>query len=102
MYWDWSTAGSDAIEESLHTYLKIKGSFVYEDNFTPEYSWYNGGVAERYILGDQIDPQQITAINLPAGSISDSSAKIFPFKVHLAKQPYDTQNNDPPPAKNIR
>ena len=35
MYWDWSTAGSDEIEESVHTYLKIKGSFVYEDNFTP-------------------------------------------------------------------
>ena len=54
MYWDWSTAGSDEIEESLHTYLKIKGSFVYEDNFTPVYRWYNGGVAERYLLGDLI------------------------------------------------
>lgn len=93
MYWDWSTAGSDEIEESLHTYLKIKGSFVYEANFTPVYRWYNGEVAERYLLGDQIDPQQIVSINLPAGNIADASARIFPFKVHLAKQPYDTINN---------
>ena len=93
MYWDWSTAGSDEIEESLHTYLKIKGSFVYEANFTPVYSWYNGGVAERYLLGDLIDPQEIVSINFPDGDIEDNSAKIFPFKVHLAKQPYDTVNN---------
>jgi len=93
MFWDWSTAGSDEIEESLHSYLKIKGSFVYEGNFTPEYRWYNGGVAYRYLLGDQIDPTETTSINLPAGNIEDPSAKIFPFKVHLAKQPYDTVNN---------
>mgnify|MGYP006295697815 FL=1 len=93
MYWDWSTAGSDEIEESLHTYLKIKGSFVYEGNFTPEYRWYNGEVAYRYLLGDPVNPDQITPINLPAGSIEDPEAKIFPFKVHLANQPYDTVNN---------
>jgi octaheme c-type cytochrome (tetrathionate reductase family) len=93
MFWDWSTAGSDEIEESLHTYLKIKGSFVYEGNFTPEYHWYNGEVSERYIFGDTINPEEITPINLPAGAITDSDAKIFPFKVHRAKQPYDTVND---------
>jgi octaheme c-type cytochrome (tetrathionate reductase family) len=93
MYWDWSTAGSDEIEESLHTYLKIKGSFVYEANFTPEYRWYNGEVAERYLLGDSIDPNNIVSINLPGGTIEDTSARIFPFKVHLANQPYDSVNN---------
>ena len=93
MYWDWSTAGSDEIEESLHTYLKIKGSFVYEANFTPVYRWYNGEVAERYLLGDTINPDSIVSINLPGGNIEDPTARIFPFKVHLAKQPYDTVNN---------
>ncbi len=92
MYWDWSTAGSDEIEENLHSYLKIKGSFVYEDNFTPTYAWYNGVVEYRYLYGDKINPDQRTEINPPAGDIEDPTAKIFPFKVHVAKQPYDTQN----------
>ncbi|MGB2895762.1 MAG: cytochrome c3 family protein, partial [Anaerolineales bacterium] len=35
MFWDWSVAGQD-IEEDEHTYLKIKGAFVYESDFTPE------------------------------------------------------------------
>lgn len=91
MFWDWSTAGQD-IEEDPHLYLKIKGSFVYESDFTPEYYWYSG-VKDRYLLGDKIEPGTITVLNPPKGDISDPSAKIFPFKVHRAKQPYDTVYN---------
>jgi octaheme c-type cytochrome (tetrathionate reductase family) len=91
MYWDWSTAGQD-LEESVHTYLKIKGSFIYEGNFVPEYRWYNG-YADRYILGDKMDPDEVTPINLPLGDINDPTALIWPFKVHRAKQPYDAVNN---------
>lgn len=86
-YWDWSTAGQD-LPEDPHEYLKIKGSFVYEANFTPEYIWYNG-LADRYLLGDPIDPNTLTPINLPDGDINDPNAKIWPFKIHLAKQVYD-------------
>jgi hypothetical protein len=32
-------------------------------------------------------------MNPPAGEIDDPDAKIWPFKVHRAKQPYDTENN---------
>jgi octaheme c-type cytochrome (tetrathionate reductase family) len=92
VYWDWSTAGSDEIEESVHTYLKIKGSFVYEANLVPEYYWYNG-TADRYITGDELDLNQVTSINKPNGDFNDTTAKIWPFKVHRAKQPYDTQYN---------
>lgn len=91
MDWDWSTAGQD-IPEDPHEYLKIKGSFVYERNFMPDYAWYNGN-ADRYILGDEIDPDQVTNLNEPAGSIDDPAAKIFPFKIHTAKQLYDTEYN---------
>ena len=91
MYWDWSTAGQD-LEEDPHEFLKIKGSFVYEENFTPEYYWFNG-VKDRYILGDEIDPNQVTVLNPPAGDITDLDARIFPFKVHRAKQPYDAVHN---------
>ena len=86
-YWDWSTAGKDW-EEDPHEYLKIKGSFVYESNFTPNYLWYNG-LADRYLLGDTINASTVTSINQPLGDISDPDAKIWPFKIHLAKQPYD-------------
>ena len=90
--WDWSKAGQD-IPQDPHEYLKIKGEFVYEDNVVPDYAWYNGLNSERYILGDIIDPAQVTNINHPAGSIDDPTAKIWPFKVHHAKQIYDSEYN---------
>jgi octaheme c-type cytochrome (tetrathionate reductase family) len=88
-YWDWSTAGQD-IPEDHYTYLKIKGSFVYETDVKPTYLWFNGNLSYRYLLGDKIDPTQPTIMDQPAGSINDPQAKIFPFKIHVANQPYDT------------
>lgn len=89
MHWDWSTAGQD-LEEDPHEYLKIKGSFVYEKEFMPEYGWYNG-TADRYLLGDKIDPAKPTSLNTPHGNIEDRTAKIWPFKIHRATQIYDTE-----------
>ena len=40
-YWDWSTAGQDRPEDH-YTYLKIKGSFIYEKDVKPTYMWFNG------------------------------------------------------------
>jgi hypothetical protein len=57
------------------------------------YLWDNGTLAERYLLGDTIDPATVTYINRPGGSISDPTAKIAPFKLHVTKQPYDTVYN---------
>jgi hypothetical protein len=91
MSWDWSTAGQD-LPEDPHEYLKIKGSFVYEQNFMPEYAWFNGE-ADRYILGDKIDPTVPTVLNQPHGDIRDPEAKIWPFKIHQASQPYDPNYN---------
>ncbi|MBU2611296.1 MAG: tetrathionate reductase family octaheme c-type cytochrome [Chloroflexi bacterium] len=88
-FWDWSTSGQN-LPEDHYTYLKIKGTFEYEKNFMPTYLWFNGNLDYRYLLGDKIDPTQPTLIDDPAGSINDSTAKIFPFKVHVAIQPYDT------------
>ena len=89
--WDWSTAGQD-LPEDPHVYLKIKGSFVYEDELRPEYVWFNGS-ADRYILGDAIDPTQSTSLNTPLGNIADADARIWPFKIHRAQQPYDVNYN---------
>ncbi len=92
MEWYWSDAGQDR-EEDPHEYLKIKGSFVYETSFMPEYAWYNGVVDYRYLLGDPIDPNVPTVLNPPGGDISDPNAKIWPFKVHRADQIYDRVYN---------
>jgi octaheme c-type cytochrome (tetrathionate reductase family) len=91
MEWDWSTAGQD-LPEDPHAYLKIKGSFVYEENVIPTYRWHNGTV-DRYILGDLIDPNQVTQLNPLLGSMTDPQSKIWPFKIHSALQPYDRVYN---------
>jgi octaheme c-type cytochrome (tetrathionate reductase family) len=88
MVWDWSTAGQDAMANDAHRYLKEKGSFVYASRVVPEYYWYDGRM-ERYLKGDQLDPEKVADINRPMGSIGEISAQIWPFKVHRGKQPYD-------------
>lgn len=89
--WDWSTAGQDR-PESVHHYLKIKGSFTYGAQVVPEYAWYNGR-SNRYLLGDRIDPEGVTKLTEPRGDIHDPSAKIWPFKVHRGRQVYDKKTN---------
>ena len=91
-HWDWSEAGDEGREEDSHEYLKIKGSFIYEKNLKPEFAWYNG-TADRYLLGDELEEGDVTALNHPNGDIRDPDARIWPFKVHYAVQPYDAQNN---------
>lgn len=93
VYWDWSTAGQDNIAEDHYTYLKIKGTFKYDSDFQPAYTWFNGNLDYRYLLGDKIDPAVATILNQPAGNVKDPNAKIFPFKIHVARQPYDSVNN---------
>ncbi|HMZ07989.1 MAG TPA: tetrathionate reductase family octaheme c-type cytochrome [Anaerolineales bacterium] len=91
--WDWSQAGQEGREDDHFTYLKIKGEFTYDKNFAPTYLWFNGNNEYRYLLGDPLGQGGITYINKPAGSIHDPNAKIFPFKLHIANQPYDVKNN---------
>jgi octaheme c-type cytochrome (tetrathionate reductase family) len=93
VFWDWSQAGQEGREDDHFTYLKIKGEFIYDKNFAPTYLWFNGNNEYRYLLGDTIDPNGITYINKPAGNIDDPTAKIAPFKLHVAKQPYDAIYN---------
>jgi hypothetical protein len=73
--WDWSQAGQEGREDDHFTYLKIKGEFTYDKNFAPTYLWFNGNNEYRYLLGDKIDPNGVTYINKPAGSIDDPNAK---------------------------
>ncbi len=94
MSWDWSTVGKDIEPEEVfgkETYAKHKGTFVWQMNVIPEYTWYNGKI-ERYLKGDKIkDPSQVVYISKPTGSINDKDSKIYPFKVHMGKQPMDSE-----------
>ena len=89
-HWDWSAAGDETQEEDVHHYMKIKGSFIYQRNLRPEYRWYNG-LADRYLLGDKVNTDGATPMNAPKGNIGDPNARIWPFKIHRATQPYDTE-----------
>jgi octaheme c-type cytochrome (tetrathionate reductase family) len=90
-YWDWSKAGDQGRADDPHKYLKIKGEFIYEQDAIPEYRWFDETV-DRYLVGDRIDPAHVVPINAPHGSIRDKNAKIWPFKIHRARQPYDVDN----------
>lgn len=100
MFWDWSTAGRlkngepYSEEDSLgnHTYLSIKGSFVWANNLKPDYIWFNG-TASHYLKGDIVqDTSDVLMLNQLHGSYADGESKIIPVKIHLARQPYDPVN----------
>ena len=89
MSWDWSEAGKDLPINDPHVYLKAKGRFTYARDVAPEYYWYDG-LATRYLIGDPVNRQGITNLNYPRGDITQPRARLWPFKVHRGKQPYDT------------
>ncbi|MBM4372860.1 MAG: tetrathionate reductase family octaheme c-type cytochrome, partial [Deltaproteobacteria bacterium] len=89
--WDWSKAGDDTRPDDDHAYLRIKGEFVYERDVVPEYLWFDMTM-DRYLLGDPVRGDGPTAINRPRGDRSTPGARIWPFKVHRGKQPWDRRN----------
>ncbi len=95
VWWDWSTAGSKLNtpkdENGMATFINKKGSFKWEKNVVPEYMWYNG-VSGQYLLGEKINPEEITRLNYPMGNRIDHKAKIYPFKLMKSVQPYDKVN----------
>ncbi len=96
IWWDWSKAGVNqkpvTNDSGAEIYSKSKGEFGWGQNLIPEYAWYNG-MSDRYVLGDQIDPDNIVYLSRPLGRIGDAGTKIYPFKVMQGKQPYDAENN---------
>lgn len=90
MDWDWSKAGDQARQDSTHEYLKIKGEFRYDGEVRPEYAWYNGKM-DRYLMGDPVTSDD-QAMNQPLGGRDDPKAKLWPFKIHRAKQIWDPIN----------
>ncbi len=94
MRWEWSEAGKD-VDYPTDKYGKVvyekhKGWYVWEQNVTPQYDWYNG-TTYRYIPGNPVVLDGVNVIAKPAGSISDPNAKIYPFKVHTGTQAADAE-----------
>ncbi|PKN23765.1 MAG: cytochrome C [Deltaproteobacteria bacterium HGW-Deltaproteobacteria-21] len=96
MMWDWSKAGArdgegkpvKKMKDGRPAFDGMKGEFRWEKNVEPEYFWYNG-VVRNVLLTDKIDPSQVVKLNYAEGSYDDPDARIYPFKVHRGKQPYD-------------
>ena len=96
MEWDWSKAGKLKDGKPFHeegpygkpTYKSIKGEFRWEKNVVPEYFWFNGSMTST-TAKDVIDPAQTVQVSHPVGSREDSDSRIFPFKIHKGRQPYD-------------
>ena len=96
MWWDWSKAGKmkdgkPYVEKGPFgkpIYKSIKGEFKWEKNVVPEYFWSNGSQTST-TADDVIDPAQIVRVSHPVGDRTDPESRIFPFKIHRGKQPYD-------------
>ena len=96
MSWDWSQAGKTKDGKPYKTqgafgkddYLSIKGQMKWAKNVRPEYFWYNGSISS-VTARDTIDPGQVVPVSHPLGSREENNARIFPFKVHRGRQPYD-------------
>jgi octaheme c-type cytochrome (tetrathionate reductase family) len=100
MSWDWSQAGKTKDGKKYKTkdefgkydYMSIKGQMKWAKNLKPEYGWYNG-IIKSVTAKDQIDPGKPVKVSWPLGDRQDANARIYPFKVHRGKQPYDKVNN---------
>ena len=91
---DFSTAGEDraAVPQIFGkpAYDKRYGEQTWGQNIVPVYRWFDGS-RQNYQLGDKIDPQKTIVLNEPLGDKHNARARIYPFKVHRAVQPYDTE-----------
>jgi octaheme c-type cytochrome (tetrathionate reductase family) len=93
MEWYWSEAGKDIKAEEQYdkeTYVKKMGRFVWGMNEKPVYAWYNGTI-DHYMKGQVIkDPANPVVMTQPVGSINDSSARIYPYKLFRGDLPMDS------------
>lgn len=96
MWWDWSKAGRKneqgkpfaEMKEGRPSFDTKKGEFRWGKNVQPEYYWFNG-VIKNVLLTEKIDPGKVVRLNYPQGDPGDTNARIYPFKIHRGKQPYD-------------
>jgi hypothetical protein len=92
---DYSTAGQSRPESrdryGMPEYDKKFGTLTWGKDVVPTYLWYDG-TRNAALAGDTIDPKSPVVLNAPVGEKRTPAARIYPFKVHTALQPYDTEN----------
>ncbi len=101
IFWDWSTAGEFGPDHKpivkkdkfgKPAYHTKKGTMAWDKDVVPEYFWFNGTM-QHTVVTDKKEPQNNRIwLNKPLGEPGDPKSKIYPFKVHLGKQPYDPEN----------
>jgi hypothetical protein len=67
------------------------GELRWGRHVVPIYRWFDG-TRKTTLLGDKIDPAATVDLNGPLGERHNPAARIFPFKVHTATQPYDLES----------
>ncbi len=96
IYLDWSKAGLDDFkikkEEKglIYKYEKKLGFQIWKKNYIPVYKWYDGK-RKVYKLGDKVKTSEKIVLNAIEGERKNPESKIYPFKIHKAKQPYDIE-----------
>ena len=92
---DYSSAGSDRAvtldRYGMPQYDKRFGTLTWGKDLVPVYLW-SDGTRNASMVGDRIDPSAPVVLNAPGGEKRNPAARIFPFQVHAAVQPYDTVN----------
>jgi octaheme c-type cytochrome (tetrathionate reductase family) len=99
VWWDWSQAGHrDARGNPLKIagpdgktiYDGRKGAFRWERDLQPEFAWYDGTM-RHVAIEDTIAPGRVVWLQEPNGSADDPDSRLYPFKIHRGKQPYDAE-----------
>jgi octaheme c-type cytochrome (tetrathionate reductase family) len=92
---DYSQAGQNLPKRldqyGMPQYDKKFGTLTWGKHLVPTYLWYDG-TRNASLAGDKIDPSSAVMLNAPVGEKRNPAARIFPFQVHAAVQPYDTEN----------
>jgi len=92
---DYSQAGQNLPrrldQNGMPQYDKKFGALTWGKHLVPTYLWYDG-TRNASLAGDKINPSSAVTLNAPGGEKRNPSARIFPFQVHAAVQPYDTEN----------
>jgi len=92
---DYSQAGRDLRkrldQHGMPEYDKRFGTLTWGKHLVPTYLWYDG-TRNASLTGDKINPSSPVTLNAPVGEKRNPAARVFPFQVVSAVQPYDTDN----------